>query len=317
MNKAKLPVYYFFGAEDFLIDEAIEKFKRQVNEPSLNLEQLDGRALTLAQLSAALRTQPLLGGDKLVVIKDFELAAEIQDELISFLRALPPGLKVVFSAASLDKRSKLYKFLDQEAEVAEFKTFAPWEQAELAGWVRQRAQQEGKRIADGAARLLTEITGGNLRLLAGELNKLATFAGGRTEITEADVLALAAAGETSAFSLLDALRAKNLKQALTLSQALLKNKEDVFSLLALIAAQCRLMLQLKSLAGREADVNRLARLTGGSPYFIKKCSPALGRFTLAELRSGLTDLLETGLKLKSGAEPTATFDLLLAGLCGD
>ena len=315
--KSKLPVFFFYGEEDFLLAEAVDKLKCQIADPAFNLEILDGQSLTLAALSASLRTQPLLGGAKLVIIRDFEVEAKEQDELISFLKVTPPDLKVVFCAAALDRRSKLFKFLDEHGEVVEFKTFAPWELDELLNWIRGRAQKQGKSISPEAARLLQEISGSNLRLLAGEIDKLVTFAGGREAIAEPDVLALAAAGETSAFALSDALRAKDLKRALALFQALLKNKEDIFPLMALLASQYRIMLQVKSLAGRETDFNRIARLIGGNPYYVKKCSANLGRFTLSELRAALPRLLEAGNRLKTGENQAVVLELLMADLCGN
>ncbi|MDD5594533.1 MAG: DNA polymerase III subunit delta, partial [Candidatus Margulisbacteria bacterium] len=182
-------------------------------------------------------------------------------------------------------------------------------------WIGERAQKQGKKISPEAARVLQEITGSNLRLLAGEIEKIATFVGERPAIGEADVLVLAAAGETSAFSLMDALREKNLKKALILFQALLRNREDVFSLLALMASQYRLMLQIKSLSGRESDPNRVARLVGGSPYYVRKCSAGLGRFTLAELKNDLSLLLLAGQKLKTGEQQAAALELLMIDLC--
>lgn len=315
MINSKLPVFLFYGAEEFLIAEAVEKLKRQIADPAFNLEIIDGQTLTLEILSAALRTQPLLGGDKLVIVNDFAVETKEQDELISFLKVIPPDLKVVFCAASLDKRSRFYKFLDEHGEVIEFKTFAPWEQEELLSWIKDRALGSGKRITYDAARVLREITGGNLRLLAGEIDKLITYIGARPEISEADVLSLAAAGETNAFSLMDAVRDKDLKNTQILFQSLQRDKEDVFALLGLMASQYRIMLQVKSLAGRQSDPNQIARLIGGSPYYIKKCSGGLGRFTLAELKHNLSLLLAAGLKLKTGEDQAAIFDLLLAELC--
>jgi DNA polymerase III subunit delta len=312
-----MPIYYFYGEEDFLLDEALDKFKQKIADRALNLENLDGAALTLTRLTDSLLTSPLLGGDKLVIVKDFELDTKEQDGLIACLRTVPPELTVVFTAAALDRRSKLFKFLDEHGEVVEFKTFAPWELDGLLNWIKGRAQKQGKSISSEAARLLQEIAGSDLRLLAGEIDKLVTFIGGREAIAESDVLALAAAGEASAFALTDALRAKDLKRSLALFQALLKNKEEVFPLLALLASQYRTMLQVKSLAGRETDFNRIARLIGGSPYYVKKCSADLGRFTLAELRSALPRLLEAGNQLKTGANQAVVLELLMAELCGN
>lgn len=308
-------IYLFYGEEDFLIAEAINCLKQNIPNPGLNVETFDGRELSLEALSSALCTQPLLGGEKLVVVKDFRPAADEQDKLISIIKGKPADIRVVFQAGNIDKRSKFYKLIDNDGEVVEFRAFAPWEQAEAVAWITDRVKAEGKSIDDEAARLLYEICGNNLRLLANEIEKIVTFIGQRTIIGEADVLALASAGETSAFVLLDALREKQLERTLAVFQILLKNKEDLFQLLGLITTQYRLMLQIKSL-DRETDPNKIARMVGGSPFFVKKCRQGLERFSLAELKKNLELLLETGIKLKSGQQPAVVFELMLTALCG-
>ncbi|HVN67318.1 MAG TPA: hypothetical protein VMT55_03025, partial [Candidatus Sulfotelmatobacter sp.] len=53
-----------------------------------------------------------------------------------------------------------------------------------------------------------------------------------------------------------------------------------------------------------------------SPYFARKCSEHLHRFSLAELQKALEQLLAASLKLKSGEDQGVSFELLLTGLCG-
>lgn len=289
-----------------MIDQKIAEFKRQIVNPDLNIENIDGSDLSLERLSSALCSQPLLGGEKLVIISDFEL----RDEFIPCLNNIPPEIRVVFRSDSVDKRTKFYKLVNERGEVVEFKTYAPWEQAELINWIGKRVEGRGKRIADNAARLLQEICGNNLRLLDSEIEKIATYIGERQEITEADVSTLASSLETNAFALLDALRNKKLNEVLVVFQSLLKNKEDLFQLLGLIISQYRLMIQIKSLGGR--DLSAIV----GSPYYIKKCAQNIARFSLEELKNDLYLLLETNLKLKTGEDQAATFELLLTGLCG-
>ncbi|OGB89190.1 DNA polymerase III subunit delta [candidate division WOR-1 bacterium RIFCSPHIGHO2_01_FULL_53_15] len=309
MSRSKNPVFLFFGEEDFLIDEKIKEFKSRFSAP----EFLDGEKLSLTTLSDSLCGGSLFTADKLVVIKE----AKIDDQaaMIGLLQKLSDGTTVVFASSSADKRTKLYKWIVEHGEAVEFKTFAPWEQDKLLNWIGDRARGKGKKISQAAARLLQEICGGNLRLLDGEIEKIITYIGERAEIGSADVLALASAGETSAFALMDALREKDIRRSLTLGQALLRNKEDIFSLLGLMTSQYRLMLQIKSLAGRESEPNAIARLVGGSPYYVRKCSAHIGRFTLPELKKHLAALLAAGLKFKTGENQSVNFELLLADLC--
>jgi DNA polymerase-3 subunit delta len=309
MQTSRPQIFLFHGEEDFLIDEKI----RELKAGFANHETLDGENLTLESLSSALCSHSLFGGEKLIVIRD----AVDQDELISRLENIAPGTTVVFRLPAVDKRSKFFKWIDEHGEVEEFRTFAPWEQHELAGWIKDCVRRGGKKISEGAARLLIEICGSNLRSLANETEKLITDVGGREEVREADVEALASPGEISAFALLDALRAKDLGRSLSLFQVLVRNGQDLFSLLGLIASQFRLMLQIKSLPEREREPGRLARVVRGSPYFIRRCSDNLGRFTLEELKENLSRLAETSLQLKTGAQQPVVFELLLASLCGN
>jgi DNA polymerase-3 subunit delta len=313
MNKS---LYLFYGEEDFLIDEKIRTLKNKFENPTLNIEVIGGENLSSEQLSSALQTSPLLGGDKLVIIRDLAVDAGNQEDLISAIKNIPAGVTVVIQSPEIDKRSKFYKLVDETGEVVEFKTFAPWEANELTAWIKDRARKSGAAISEAAARRLLEISGNNLRLLASEIEKLSVYIGERKEIGEEDVSQLASPGEVSAFDLLDALRKKDLKGALSLFQNLLRNKEDLFQLLSLLTTQYRLMLQIKALSGKEKDAWKVAKMVKGSPYFVKKCMEGIGRFTLPELKADMEKLLETGLKLKSGESQTITFELLLTALCG-
>jgi len=310
MKKTGPQIFLFYGEEDFLIDEKLKELRA-----GGDWERLDGDDLSPETLATAICGGSLFGGDKLVVIRDFKVTADNQAALISLLANIPPGTRVVWQAPTADGRLKFFKWLAEHGEVAEFRGFAPWEQADRLRWVSTRARSLNKQISSDAARLLVEISGSSLRLLAGEIDKLVTYIGARPQITAEDVAALAAPGEANAFALLDALRAKDLKKALTLFQSLYRNGEDLFQLLGLIATQYRLMLQIKSLPGREHDPALLARKIKGSPYFIKKCLGGLERFSLAELKKSLSRLLEANLQLKTGEQQVVTYELLLAALC--
>ncbi|MFH1386048.1 MAG: DNA polymerase III subunit delta [bacterium] len=306
----KKQLYLFYGEENFLADERINAFKEKVDNPSFNLEILDGKALSLEKLAAALCSQTLLGGSRLVIINKFKVLAEEQESYLTLLKEISPDVTVIFNCDNIDKRSKLYKFISSQGEAVEFKTFAPWEQQELISWVEKKG-----RFKKGAARLLTEICGNNLRVLNSEICKLTTYVGEGKEIGEADIMRLATPGEVNAFALLDALREKNIKRVLAVWQSLLRNKEDIFALTGLLITQYRLMVQMKSLPKNETDHNRMARIIGGSPYFIKKCQDNISRFSLPELKQKFLSLLTANMRLKTGEQPVVTFELLLLSLC--
>jgi DNA polymerase III subunit delta len=309
MQKSKIPVHLFFGDEDYLLDQRIKELKARLADPDLNYLELDGAKTTFTEINSALQTPSLLGGERLVVIVDLKVAADGQEQYLTLLNGLAPGVTVVLKNPKIDPRTKLFKFIAAAGEVGEFKPFAPWEEERLAAWVEAAAGRAGKKIGRAAARLLIEISGPELRALTNEIEKLATYVGDRAEIGEEAVLAGAAAGRKTAFDLLEALRQKDLPRVLRIFQLLLRNKEELLPLLGLLASQYRLMLQLKAAGGNAAAVK-------ASPYFARKCSEQLHRFSPAELQKALEQLLAASLKLKSGEDQGISFELLLAGLCG-
>ena len=301
-----MPVYLFYGEEDFLIAEKIKTIKAKHS----NHDILDGESLTLESLSDAICGYSLFGGEKIVIVRDLEVEEEIQDQLLSLLKNVPPQTTVVFHLPEVDKRSKFFKWVDAHGETEEFKTFAPWDQRGPQSWIRSRVTAGGKMISSGAERLLYEICGNNLRSLTGEIEKLITYIGDRKEIGEDDVAALASPGEINSFTLLEALREKNLQKSLIMFQSLIKNGEDFFHLLSMLVSQYRLMLQIKDPKSPNGRIK-------GSPYFVRKCSENVDRFTLEELKKNMGALLETNLKLKTGQQQSVVFELLITSLCGN
>ena len=309
-------IYLFFGEEDFLIQEKVEELKKDILNPSLNVEQIDAEEPDKEKIVSALQTNPLLGGEKLVIIKYANLKLDEWDTLVSSLKSIPSGITVIIWASALDKRSKLYKLLDQIGEVYEFKSFADWEQDQLVAWIMRRVRSLGKEVSHQAALNLQEICGNSLRKLASEIDKLITFVGKEPRITEREVDKLASPGEINTFDLSDAVAEKNLGKALATFRALHKNKTDLFRILSLLATQYRTMLQIKNLPGSRNNYKKIAQTLGARPYFVRKCLEKEKKFTEEELLGNLRLLLNTDLRLKTGESQLSVFELLLTSLCG-
>ena len=307
-------IYLFFGEEEYLIQEKIEEFKKNIVNPSLNIEQIDGQEPDQERIVSALQTNTLLGGEKLVIIKHADLKHEDWNALAPSLEAVPSGITVIFWAQAVDKRSKFYKLIDRIGEACEFKPFADWEQDQVVSWIVRRARSLGKEIKNPAALSLQQICGNSLYKLASEIDKLITFVGEKPVIDEGDVAELASPGQISSFALAEAVATKNLQKALSAFRILYKNKGDFFQLLSLLATQYRTMLQIKNLP--EKNSQKIAQILGASPYFVRKCTEKTKYFKADELKRDLELLLEADLKLKSGHSLLSTFELLLVSLCG-
>jgi DNA polymerase-3 subunit delta len=218
-------LYILHGRDDFSRREELGRIKASLDSDGMlttNTDALDGREVTLEQLTAICGTIPFLGSHRLVVVEGllgrFESdrprrggarprrgpGADLERwlALAEAVQVLPASTTLVFLDDELSAGNPLLEALRPHAEVREFRELKP---GAVLQWVMERAQNQGIDISPTAAKLLAELVGNKLWVLASELDKLAAYAQGR-RIEGADVKALvSAAREVNVFAMVDAV----------------------------------------------------------------------------------------------------------------
>lgn len=184
---------------------------------------------------------------------------------------------------------------------------------QLEDWLVRRAAAQDAKLAPDAARLLATEVGDNLRLLAMEIDKLATYAGPGGQIRAADVRALTPASrQAKVFDLTDALARRDRTRALALLHELLAAGESPLGIVALTAYQTRTLLQVKSLAERGLRGPQIAQSAGMAPFVVDKSLALARQFSFAQLEAAHRSLLEVDTALKrSRMTPEMALDLLV------
>jgi DNA polymerase-3 subunit delta len=187
--------------------------------------------------------------------------------------------------------------------------------AAVESWITKRANSIGVTITSEAAALLANFIGNQLRLLANELDKLATYVGQRATINVDDVRQLSAqVQEARIFDLTDALAQRNRKQALDILHDLLADGEPPLKLLSTITSQVRSLLLVKELAQKGMPAAQIASTIGMAPFIATKALRQVGKFTPAQLERAYRQLLATDAALKrSRLTPEMALDLLVVG----
>ena len=203
-----------------------------------------GEALkALANLRAALQTLPFFGTGKVVWLQNCnflgdERAAsaaavtEFLGDLAQELKNFEWGnVRLLISAAKVDKRKTFYKTIEKIGTV---KSFDAWS-IDDKDWVyeaedvcRGELEGRGKSIAENALAELINNIGPNRRQMSSEIEKLALFVGGRENITVEDVRAIVTRNKQArAFALAEALGDRDLPRLLrTLDEELWEMKFD-------------------------------------------------------------------------------------------
>jgi DNA polymerase-3 subunit delta len=185
--------------------------------------------------------------------------------------------------------------------------------AALESWIGKRAKSIGVLIRPDAVSLLATFVGNQLRLLANELDKLATYVGKDGTIDIAVVQQLTAnVQEARIFDLTDAMAQRNRKQALDILHDLLSDGEPPLKLISTITSQVRSLLLVKELSLKGMRGAQIASTMGLAPFLAEKALRQVGKFTPAQLEGAYRQLLATDAALKrSRMTPEMALDLLI------
>jgi len=182
-------------------------------------------------------------------------------------------------------------------------------------WIVNRVKVYGKKISGKAANMLIDIVGLGLRMLDKEIEKIATFIGERGTIEEGDVSRLASSGEADSFALSNAVRNKNVKEAMESLERLFRDNEDPHMIIGMLASLYRMLLQVKCLEMEGMNQNEIAGKLRAKPFFVRKCMERTASFSREELIKNIRLLHEADLKMKSGYSPKLTLEMLVPQLC--
>jgi DNA polymerase III subunit delta len=225
-------------------------------------------------------------------------------------------LLIVLVDEVLDTKSPLLKAAEQHGKILQ--SMLP-KGAAIESWITRRAKSIGVSISAEAAALLANYIGNQLRLLANELDKLATYAGSGETIGADDVRRLSAqAQEARIFDLTDALAARKRKTALDILHDLLSDGEPPLRLISTITSQVRSLLLVKELSQKGMRAAQIAETIGIAPFVADKALRQVGKFTPAQLEEAYRQLLATDAALKrSRLAPEMALDLLVVAFGND
>ena len=172
------------------------------------------------------------------------------------------------------------------------------------------------KLETGAVNDLAEFVGDELRQLDQELTKLADYAGTRT-VTREDVRKLVAATRAaSVFDLVDTLGLGDAPVAGRLMQhALDLDSEPPLRLMAMIARQFRLLIQVKTLQAQGARPPEMARTLNLGEWMVPRYVNQANRHSFARLERAMERILAADEAIKTGKlGDREAMDILLAEL---
>lgn len=322
-----MPIYFFWGEDDYAIASAIEQLQQTTLDPAwqeFNHQRLSGdREDTLNEALDLALTPPFGTGGRLICLEDTTVTQHASDTAIAQLeRTLPlvpeTTTLILTSGKKPDKRLKSSKILAKYAQIREFSLIPPWKTQELLNRLRQVARDCGVALTPEAIALLNEAVGNNTRQQRVELEKLALFAKGQQHpLSASQVAALVSATTHNSVQLANAIRNGDRPRVLSIVQGLHERNEPPLRIVATLIGQFRTWLWVKLMEENgEPDEKAIAAAAAvGNPkriYFLRREIESL---SLGQLLETLPILLELEVSLKRGADPQATLQMKALQLC--
>lgn len=303
-----MAVYFFYGEEDYNIEQEIGKLKKGLDKNFLEMSFKTYDNPKFPDLISILRSQPMMFGKMLIVIncldyfsKTFE-DKEIK-EIESALENNNENLDIVFVAQlprnegkKLDSRKKLFKIL-KKYNAVECSVIPTYKTAELENWIVKQGKSKGIKFDKNALTAMISQIGNNLRQIDGELDKLKLFAYPNDTVT-ADMVREICISNEDLFAFSDFLMENEKDKALLEYRKLLDTRYPL-EILSTLQTMLRRWIILKA-KSQSATPLELSRMTGMHEYVVKLTLQKLKKNNLKDLVKLKENLTDAEYRIKSG-----------------
>ena len=184
------PVYYLFGDEELLKDDAVRRIQALAVDAAardFNLDRRRAPEVSADQFRSLVETPPMLSARRCVVLTEVECLQQkrprqqqLRSAVTEYLARPSPETVLVLVQSAGEKPDP---GLERGATAVDFELLEP---ARVFRWIHHRAGETGLKLDDDAARLLQDAVGDDLPQLAAEIVKLAAAVQGRP-VSAADV----------------------------------------------------------------------------------------------------------------------------------
>jgi DNA polymerase-3 subunit delta len=305
-NKIYKPVYLLMGEEAYFIDKVSGYIEANVlndAEKSFNQTVMYGNDVTVGQVIDASRRFPMMAALQVVVVKEAQSLAKIED-LEHYVKAPLKStiLVICYKNKSVDKRKALYKAVGKTGEVLETALLRDYE---VTSWITEYLKEKECAIEPQAATVLAESLGTDLGKIVNELDKLMVLLPqGIKKITAEQIERnIGISKDYNTFELNGAITGMDVLKANRIIQHFEKNPK-AYPLVVTLSALYGHFLKLFSLHMLKAkyrvqpipDVE--VRALGIHPYFLKEYEAAMRRYSATKVSEVISLIREFDMRSK-------------------
>jgi len=299
-------VYFFYGEEDFLIDEAVDSLIAEVlpqESRSFNLDVLYGNEVDARDVVAHANSFPMTVDRRVVILREYE-RLEDREILQSYVQNPSPTTVLVLVSKKTDAAIR------GKTATVEFRRLYD---SELPAWITERGSLYGKRISRDASELLIMYVGASLRALGSEIEKIAIYVGEKKTIDGEDVAAVVGISKSyNVFELTKAVGDRDLKRSIEILERMMEFGEYPPMMVAALTKHFMTLLKLAEGRRRKMSESEIAASIRSSPKRVGEYLTQLRQYSPADLEKSFSSLARADEKLKfTGEDPRSVMTVLL------
>lgn len=295
------PLYFFFGEEPYLIQQAVNYLKAcavSASTVDFNFTSYYAADANITQVGDEVETLPMMAPRRMVILKEIQDLTDKEWSQLENLFITPVETTVfVLVGTKIDKRKKFFRILSEQAVTVEFKK--PYEN-QIPGWIRQIAKAHELRISDEALQLFHRLVGSQLLEIEAEIKKLRDYIGVRTQIELEDVAqCVSKKREENVFDLCDSIAKSDRVSALIHLVQLIDQGQSEIGIVQLVARHMRILMTIKQGIEQNLSGQKLAVLAQVPSYYLQDYVTQSKQWSFKKLEQVLLILSETDKALKS------------------
>jgi len=296
-------IYVITGKETSLVNAECEKLLGGLLKPEqrpLGLFKAEPDKVSAAEVFDHLRTAPFLTERRVVLIKNADKFISDNRQLLEkyFDNPCATGI-LVLTVNTWDARTKLAKKLSSVGKLLKVTQPKPWLLPQRI--VEYSQDAHGKKLTKDAAELLIELSGDDLPLLYGEIDKLALFVDAEKAITTKHIESLIGHNRSfNAFAVIDACLAGNAAKAVERLRAMFaEDRAAEYTVVGAFAFHFRRMFNAKVMLEkgvRQAEIaDRLRIWSHKDSFFLQ-----VRKLSLKQFGEHLQQLADIDYAVKTG-----------------
>jgi len=330
-------LYIFYGPDSFSRREALVRLKEELNSDGMldtntSVLNANARETTPEEVITACDTVPFLGSRRLVIVEGVLLQAEggakprrggkrtaaggdgaesPWEKLAEYVDRLPETTALVL----IDEVSSgsLIELLRGKGQL---QRFDPPNERAVPQWIQARAKGIGLNLDGAAIRALANLAGNDIWLLAGEMEKLKTYANDQ-QLHESAVRSLVHdTKEQKAYLLADAVADGKAALAVRLLHELRTQNSPDPVLLSTIEGRYRRMAVAREMLDAGASGAKIGeRLRMKPGYGVDRLLEQTARYTMPQIRGAFARIVQADADIKQGLyEDELSLELLIEDL---